>query len=81
MGNSGQADQLVQAMAGFDGGGDAADSLDTGLPGADASQQPFLTTPVLLTRAVQAMSWGLDLGRGQPNPIGVTRCWRNTAAW
>ena len=46
MGNSGQADQLVQALAGFDGGGDAADSLDTGLPGADASQQPFLTTPV-----------------------------------
>jgi hypothetical protein len=43
MDNSGQADQLVQAMAGFDGGG-AADSVDTGLLGADASQ-PFLTIP------------------------------------
>ncbi|HEU5255042.1 MAG TPA: hypothetical protein VFU28_03575 [Vicinamibacterales bacterium] len=43
MDDSGQADQLVQAMAGFDGS-DAADSVDTGLPGGDTSQ-PFLTTP------------------------------------
>jgi hypothetical protein len=31
-------------MASFDGGG-ATDSVDTGLSGADASQQAFLTTP------------------------------------
>ena len=37
--------QLVQAMAGFGGGSGAADSLSTVPLGADASQQPLLTTP------------------------------------
>jgi hypothetical protein len=37
--------QLVQAMAGFGGGGGAADSLNTGPLGADTSQQTFLTMP------------------------------------
>jgi len=44
-GDSSQIAELVQAMAGFDGGSGAADSGDTGPPGADTSQQPFLTTP------------------------------------
>jgi hypothetical protein len=44
MGNTSQAAQLVQAMAGFGGGG-AADSLNTPPLGADTSQQPLLTTP------------------------------------
>ncbi len=43
MGDSSQA-QLVQAMAGFDDGSSATDSLDTSL-GADTSQQSFLTAP------------------------------------
>ena len=43
-GNSGQITQLVQAMADFGGGGDAADGLDAAAFGSDA-QQPFLTTP------------------------------------
>jgi hypothetical protein len=37
--------QLVQAMASFGGGSAAADSLNIAPLGADASQQPFLTTP------------------------------------
>src|SRR5262249_12941199 len=40
---TGSSAQLVQAMAGFGGAG-AADSFSTAL-GADASQQPLLTTP------------------------------------
>jgi hypothetical protein len=44
MGDSGQVAQLVQAMAGFSGGG-AADSLNSAPLGADASQQQLLTTP------------------------------------
>jgi hypothetical protein len=44
MGSSGAStSQLVQAMAGFGGGG-AGDGLNAGL-NADPSQQPFLTTP------------------------------------
>jgi len=43
VGNSGQASQLVQAMAGFGGG--AADSMNTVPLGADTSQQPLLTIP------------------------------------
>jgi hypothetical protein len=44
MGSSGAStSQLVQAMAGFAGGG-AGDGLNAGL-NADISQQPFLTTP------------------------------------
>jgi hypothetical protein len=38
-------DQLVQAMAGFGGGSDAADSLNAAPLGADTSQQTLLTTP------------------------------------
>jgi hypothetical protein len=45
MGNSSQAAQLVQAMAGFGGSGGAAESLNTAPLGADTSQQQFLTTP------------------------------------
>jgi hypothetical protein len=37
--------QLVQAMAGFDGGGGATDSLNAVPLGADTSQQPSLTMP------------------------------------
>jgi hypothetical protein len=37
--------QLVQAMAGFGGGSGAGESLNTASVGADASQQPLLTTP------------------------------------
>ena len=37
--------QLVQAMAGFGGGGGAAESLNTAPLGADTSQQTLLTTP------------------------------------
>jgi len=44
MGSSNQVGQLVQAMAGFGGGG-AAESLSTAPPGAETSQQPLLTTP------------------------------------
>jgi hypothetical protein len=32
-------------MAGFGGGGGAADGLNAGVVNADASQQTFLTTP------------------------------------
>jgi hypothetical protein len=45
MGDSSQGAQLVQAMAGFGGGGGAADSLNTVPLGAETSQQPLLTTP------------------------------------
>jgi hypothetical protein len=46
MGSSdGSTSQLVQAMAGFDGGGGATDSLNAVPLGADTSQQPLLTTP------------------------------------
>jgi hypothetical protein len=41
--NSGDVGQLVQAMAGFDGG--AADDSNSVFLGDDPSQQPFLTTP------------------------------------
>ena len=37
--------QLVQAMAGFGGGSDAGESLNTAPLGADTSQQSLLTTP------------------------------------
>jgi len=44
MGSSdGSVDQLVQAMAGFDGS--AANDSDSVFLGDDASQQSFLTTP------------------------------------
>jgi hypothetical protein len=43
--SSGQAAQLVQAMAGFGGGGGAAEGLNTAALSADTSQQPLLTTP------------------------------------
>ena len=42
---SSSTSQLVQAMAGFDGGSGAAAGLNTAPLGADASQQPFLATP------------------------------------
>jgi hypothetical protein len=45
MGNSSQAAQLVQAMAGFGGSSGSAESLNTGALGADTSQQTLLTTP------------------------------------
>jgi len=44
-GLAGSTSQLVQAMAGFDGGSGAAESLNTVALGADTSQQQFLTTP------------------------------------
>jgi Lectin C-type domain len=37
--------QLVQAMAGFDGGSGAGESLNTGTVSAETSQQTLLTTP------------------------------------
>jgi endoglucanase len=43
MGDSGQVDQLVQAMAGFGGSG-AEDGLNTGALGAETSQEPLLAT-------------------------------------
>ena len=45
MADPNQTSQLVQAMAGFGGGSDAADGLNTAALAADASQQTFLTTP------------------------------------
>jgi len=45
MGNSGQAAQLVQAMAGFEGGSGAADGLNAGVLNAGTSEQTLLTTP------------------------------------
>src|SRR5262249_47252750 len=44
-GGAGSTAQLVQAMAGFTGGGGAADGLNTAPLNADASQQTFLTQP------------------------------------
>jgi len=44
MGSSGSTAQLVQAMAGFGGGG-AAESLNTVPLSADTSQQALLTAP------------------------------------
>src|SRR6516162_9766447 len=44
MGSSGQAAQLVQAMAGFGGGSGAGEGSNTAALGADTSQQPLLTT-------------------------------------
>jgi hypothetical protein len=43
-GRGGSTSQLVQAMAGFGGGG-AADGLNTAPLGADTSQQTLLTMP------------------------------------
>jgi len=45
MGDSSQAAQLVQAMAGFGGGNGADDGLNSAAFGTDTSQQTFLTTP------------------------------------
>src|SRR5262249_5637739 len=45
MGDSSQAAQLAQAMAGFGGGSGAADSLNNTLSAADTSQPQFMTTP------------------------------------
>jgi hypothetical protein len=42
---SGSTSQLVQAMAGFGDGSGAAGGLNATPPGADTSQQSFLTTP------------------------------------
>jgi hypothetical protein len=44
-GDSSQVGQLVQAMAGFNGGSGAADGLNAGFVNADTSQQMLLTTP------------------------------------
>jgi hypothetical protein len=44
-GSDGSTSQLVQVMAGFGGSGGAGESLHTAPLGADASQQPLLTTP------------------------------------
>ncbi|TMJ79665.1 MAG: hypothetical protein E6G76_28100 [Alphaproteobacteria bacterium] len=45
-GSDASTSQLVQAMAGFDGGsGAAADGLNAGLGSAETSQQLVLTTP------------------------------------
>jgi hypothetical protein len=43
--DSSQVAQLVQAMASFGGGSDAADGLNTAALAADTSQQTLLTTP------------------------------------
>jgi hypothetical protein len=45
MGDSGQAAQLVQAMAGFGGGSGAADGLNAATLGTDTLQQTLLTMP------------------------------------
>jgi hypothetical protein len=42
--SDGSTSQLVQAMAGFDGGSGVADTLNAGV-NTDASQQTLLTTP------------------------------------
>jgi hypothetical protein len=44
MGSAGSTAQLVQAMAGFGGGG-AAGGFNVAALNADASQQTFLTEP------------------------------------
>jgi hypothetical protein len=43
-GGSGQVGQLVQAMAGFGGGSDAAENLNTAALSSDTAQQPLLAT-------------------------------------
>ena len=45
MGGSSQVGQLVQAMAGFDGGNGGAEIMNTAALTADTSQQTFLTPP------------------------------------
>jgi len=45
MGSAGSTSQLVQAMAGFGGGGGAAENLNTAPLSAETAQQPLLTTP------------------------------------
>jgi hypothetical protein len=44
-GSDGSTSQLVQAMASFDGGSGAGESLNTAPLGADTSQQSLLSTP------------------------------------
>src|SRR5262245_32954884 len=44
-GGGASTSQLVQAMAGCGGGSGAADNVNNAFPGADMSQQQFLTTP------------------------------------
>jgi hypothetical protein len=44
-GDSSQAAQLTQAMAGFTGSNGVGESLNPAPLGADTSQQPLLTTP------------------------------------
>jgi hypothetical protein len=45
MASAGSVSQLVQAMAGFGGGGGAADGFSAAPLGADTVQQPLLATP------------------------------------
>jgi hypothetical protein len=45
-GDSGQATQLVQAMAGFGGGSGVAEGVNTAPLSGGTSQQPLLTTPL-----------------------------------
>jgi hypothetical protein len=45
MGDSSQAAQLVQAMAGFGGGSGAAETMNTASLSSETSQQTLLTTP------------------------------------
>lgn len=45
MGDSSQAAQLVQAMAGFGSGSGAGESVNAAPLSAETSQQPLLTTP------------------------------------
>jgi hypothetical protein len=59
-GQLGSSSQLVQAMAGFDGG--AAESSNTTPLGADPSQQQFLTTP-------QHASGRISINRERLRPI------------
>jgi hypothetical protein len=44
-GRPSQVASFVQAMAGFGGGSGAADGVNAVVLGADASEQPLLTTP------------------------------------
>jgi hypothetical protein len=45
MNGASQVGQLVQAMASFDAGSGAAESMNIAALGADASPQPLLTAP------------------------------------
>src|SRR6266446_8302057 len=45
MGRTGSTSQLVQAMAGFDGGSGAGEGLNASFVSADTSQQSLLTVP------------------------------------